>query len=84
MFDHARNVTVLTGVGISAESGVATFRRYRDSGIWGRRGRLVNELSLTELIAKDPKHVWDLLSYRCEMVSHIESSPGHHAVLDLS
>src|SRR5258705_3539672 len=79
MFDRARNVAVLTGAGISAESGVPTFRGGGDSDIWTWRGRPVTELSSAELIATDPKLVWEWFDYRRGMLSSIEAYTGHHA-----
>ncbi|HSF25867.1 MAG TPA: NAD-dependent protein deacylase, partial [Blastocatellia bacterium] len=59
LFDSAKRVAVLTGAGISAESGVPTFRGGGDSEVWTWRGRPVTELSSAELIATDPKLVWE-------------------------
>ena len=64
MFDNARRVAVLTGAGISAESGVPTFRGGGDSSIWTWRGRPVTELSSAELIATNPTLVWEWFDYR--------------------
>ena len=80
IFDQARNVAVLTGAGISAESGVPTFRGGGDSEIWTWRGRPVTELSSAELIATDPKLVWEWFDYRRGMLVSIEPNPGHFAL----
>ena len=50
LFDGARRVAVLTGAGISAESGVPTFRGGGGAEIWTWRGRPFTELSSAELI----------------------------------
>jgi len=82
MFDRARNVAVLTGAGISAESGVPTFRGGGDNEIWAWRGRPVTELSSAEMIATDPKLVWEWFDYRRGMLSSIEPNPGHNALAE--
>jgi NAD-dependent deacetylase len=80
MFENARRVTVLTGAGISAESGVPTFRGGGGSEIWSWRGRPVTELSSAELIAADPKLVWEWFDYRRGLLSNIKPNPGHRAL----
>src|SRR5215471_3921344 len=80
--DRARSITVLTGAGISAESGVPTFRGGGGSEIWTWRGRPVTELSSTELIATDPKLVWEWFDYRRGMLAGLEPNPGHLALAE--
>ena len=82
MFDRARNIAVLTGAGISAESGVATFRGGGGSEIWTWRGRPVTELSSAELISTDPKLVWEWFDYRRGLFSRLEPNPGHLALAE--
>jgi NAD-dependent deacetylase len=80
LFDSARSVAALTGAGISAESGVPTFRGGGGSNIWRWRGRPVTELSSAELMATDPKLVWEWFDYRRGMLLEIEPNPGHFAL----
>ena len=80
MFDGARRVAVLTGAGISAESGVPTFRGGGGSEIWTWRGRPVTELSSAELIASDPRLVWEWFDYRRGMLKDVKPNPGHFAL----
>lgn len=80
MFDCARSVTVLTGAGISAESGVPTFRGGGGAEIWTWRGRPVTELSSAELIATDPGLVWEWFDYRRGMLKDVKPNPGHFAL----
>lgn len=80
MFDGAQSVAVLTGAGISAESGVPTFRGGGGSQIWTWRGRPVTELSSAELIATDPRLVWEWFDYRRGLLSEITPNPGHVAL----
>jgi NAD-dependent deacetylase len=82
MFDRARSVAVLTGAGISAESGVPTFRGGGGSEIWSWRGRPVTELSSAELMATDPKLVWEWFDYRRGMLKDLRPNPGHLALAD--
>jgi len=80
MFDRARRVAVLTGAGISAESGVPTFRGGGGSEIWTWRGRPVTELSSAELMRTDPKLVWDWFDYRRGMLTDVQPNAGHYAL----
>lgn len=80
LFDSARRVVVLTGAGISAESGVPTFRGGGGSEIWTWRGRPVTELSSAELIASDPRLVWEWFDYRRGMLNDVKPNPGHFAL----
>ena len=82
MFDSAQSVTVLTGAGISAESGVPTFRGGGGTEIWTWRGRPITELSSAELIATDPKLVWEWFDYRRGMLAEAQPNPGHYALAE--
>jgi NAD-dependent deacetylase len=75
----ARRVTVLTGAGISAESGVPTFRG--EGGLW--RTFRAEELATPEAFARDPKLVWEWYDYRRRIVSGAEPNPGHRALAEL-
>lgn len=80
-FRDARRVAVLTGAGVSAESGVPTFRGGGGSNaIWEWRGRPVSELSSAELLAADPKLVWEWFDYRRGLVKEVKPNPGHDAL----
>ena len=82
MFDRARNVAVLTGAGISAESGVPTFRGGGDTEIWTWRGRPITELSSAELMATEPSLVWEWFDYRRGMLKDLKPNPGHFALAE--
>ena len=79
-FDNATRVAVLTGAGVSAESGVPTFRGGGDSQIWTWRGRPVTELSSAQLIATDPKLVWEWFDYRRGLLKDCTPNDGHRAL----
>jgi NAD-dependent deacetylase len=82
MFDSAASVAVLTGAGVSAESGVPTFRGGGGAEIWSWRwrGRPVTELSSAELMATDPQLVWEWFDYRRGMLKEVAPNAGHLAL----
>jgi len=73
-------VTVLTGAGISAESGVPTFRGER--GLW--RSYRPEELATPEAFARDPELVWSWYRWRRRELSRCAPNPGHLALADLA
>ncbi len=75
----ARNVAVLTGAGISAESGVPTFRG--EGGIW-KQFRAV-DLATPEAFSLDPKLVWEFYNWRRELVAPLSPNPGHFALAEI-
>ncbi|MDQ3590922.1 MAG: NAD-dependent deacylase, partial [Actinomycetota bacterium] len=60
-FHEATHVVALTGSGISAESGVPTFRDAQ-TGLWERYDPL--ELATPEAFARDPRLVWEWYEWR--------------------
>jgi NAD-dependent deacetylase len=60
----ARNVTVLTGAGISADSGVPTFRGA--DGLW--RTYRAEDLATPEAFERDPRLVWEWYNWRRELL----------------
>lgn len=76
----ARNVAVLTGSGISAESGVPTFREAQ-TGLWARFDP--EELATPEAFARDPRLVWEWYTWRRELVEKAVPNPGHEALAEL-
>ncbi len=77
---EARSVTVLTGSGISAESGVPTFRDAQ-SGLWARYDPL--ELATPKAFARDPKLVWRWYLWRRGLVGAAAPNPGHYALVEM-
>jgi NAD-dependent deacetylase len=69
-------VVVFTGAGISAESGVPTFRG--QNGLWNEFR--VEELATPHAFRSNPQKVWEWYSWRRELVSKIEPNPGHVTV----
>ncbi len=78
---RAQRVVVLTGSGVSAESGVPTFRNAQE-GLWAQYDPL--QLATAEAFLDDPNLVWQWYRWRRELVAKAEPNPGHHAIAQLS
>jgi len=76
---RARSVTVLTGAGISADSGVPTFRG--TDGLW--RNFRAEDLATPEAFARDPRLVWEWYNWRRELIAAKHPNPAHRALADL-
>ena len=76
----ARRVVVLTGAGVSAESGVPTFRDAL-TGLWATFDP--RELATPAAFARNPKLVWDWYAQRRAQVSSVAPNAGHHALAEL-
>jgi len=76
---NAKRVAVLTGAGISAESGVPTFRG--EGGLW-KQYRAV-ELATPEGFARDPELVWEFYNWRRETIGPCSPNPGHFALAEM-
>ena len=70
---RATHVTALTGAGVSAASGVPTFRG--ENGLW-RKVR-AETLATPEAFASDPKLVWEWYDWRRQMIRGVEPNPAH-------
>lgn len=77
---RARRVVALTGSGVSAESGVPTFRDAQ-TGLWARYDPM--ELATPEAFARDPGLVWRWYAWRRELVGGARPNPGHEALAAL-
>ena len=73
----ARFVAVLTGAGVSAESGVPTFRDAQ-TGLWAQFDPL--ELATPAAFARNPRRVWDWYAMRRDMVGRVAPNPAHVAL----
>ena len=76
----ARHVCVLTGAGISAESGVPTFREAQ-TGLWAKYDPL--ELATPEAFERDPELVWRWYQWRRDLVAKAAPNAGHRALAEL-
>jgi len=77
----ARHVFVLTGAGISAESGIPTFRDAL-TGLWSKFRP--EELATPEAFERDPELVWQWYEWRRELVRRAEPNAGHRALVALA
>ncbi|MEM9401591.1 MAG: NAD-dependent deacylase [Pseudomonadota bacterium] len=77
---EARKVFVLTGAGVSAESGIPTFREAQ-TGLWEKFDPL--QLATPEAFMNDPALVWRWYRWRRELVAKAEPNAGHVALTAL-
>ena len=77
----ARHVAVLTGAGISAESGVPTFRDAL-SGLWAKYRP--EDLATPEAFVRNPALVWEWYAWRRELVRSVQPNEGHRALARLA
>ena len=73
---ECRSLCVLTGAGVSAESGVPTFRG--PGGMWRNRDPM--SLATPEAFAADPKTVWEWYQWRRDLIRKCAPNPGHDAI----
>lgn len=71
-------VVVLTGAGISAESGVPTFRG--ENGLWKKFRP--EELATFDAFMANPQLVWEWYEYRRKIIEEIKPNPGHLALVE--
>jgi NAD-dependent deacetylase len=77
---QVQRVTVLTGAGISAESGVPTFRDAQ-TGLWAKYSP--EELATPQAFRRNPQLVWEWYAWRRELVAQAQPNPGHLALAQL-
>jgi NAD-dependent deacetylase len=76
---HEDRVFVLTGAGISAESGLPTFRA--EDGLWA--GNRIEDVCTPEAWDRNPWLVWEFYSKRREAGANAQPNPGHVALAEL-
>jgi NAD-dependent deacetylase len=74
--DRARSVMVLTGAGVSAESGVPTFRG--EGGLW--RSYRAEDLATPRAFRRDPKLVWEWYDWRRGLIGACEPNAAHQTL----
>lgn len=74
-FLNAKSVLVLTGAGVSAESGVPTFRGGGQTAVW--KGMPFDKISSAEMIERDLAAVWEWFDYRRERLQPIRPNAAH-------
>lgn len=75
----AQSIAVLTGAGISADSGVPTFRGV--DGLW--RTYRAEDLATPEAFERDPRIVWEWYNWRRELIATKSPNPAHFALAEL-
>jgi NAD-dependent deacetylase len=77
---NSTSAAVLTGAGISAESGVPTFRGQQ--GLWKKFRP--EQLATMEAFLADPAVVWEWYNWRRQLISETRPNPGHFALRDMA
>jgi NAD-dependent deacetylase len=77
-FDDAKSVLVLTGAGVSAESGVPTFRGGGNSAVW--KGLPFDVISSGAMLERNLPAVWEWFDYRRDVLRALEPNPAHQAI----
>jgi NAD-dependent deacetylase len=73
----AQRIAVLTGAGVSAESGIPTFREAH-TGLWARYDPV--ELASPQAFERDPATVWDWYQWRRRLIAETRPNAGHEAL----
>jgi NAD-dependent deacetylase len=76
----ARRITILTGTGVSAASGVPTFRG--PGGLW--RNFRPEDLATPEAFSENPRLVWEWYDWRRSVIARCQPNPAHQALARLS
>lgn len=76
---EATRIAALAGAGLSAESGVPTFRGA--GGLW--RQYRAEDLATPEAFARNPRLVWEWYDWRRTRIAQAEPNPGHRALAEL-
>src|SRR5947208_5082214 len=76
----ARSVFVLTGAGVSAESGVPTFRGGGNTAVW--KGMPFEVISSAGMLERDLPAVWEWFNYRRGLLEKLKPNPAHQSISD--
>ena len=77
---QAKRIAVLTGAGVSQESGLRTFRDAQ-TGMWAQHRP--EDLASPEAFARDPKLIWDWYAMRRARVGEVDPNPDHLALAEM-
>ena len=80
LLENAQRIVAVTGAGISAESGIPTFRG--PEGLW--KSYRPEELATPEAFARDPQTVWEWYAWRRELIANCSPNPAHLALARLA
>jgi len=78
---QAKHISILTGAGISAESGIPTFREAQ-TGLWAQYDP--EELATRNAFRRHPQLVWAWYNWRRELVRRASPNPGHFALAQMA
>jgi NAD-dependent deacetylase len=76
----AERIVAFTGAGISAESGLSTFRD-KQTGLWAKYRP--EDLATPQAFQRNPRMVWEWYEWRRGVASQAEPNPGHHALAQI-
>jgi NAD-dependent deacetylase len=76
----AKRIMAFTGAGISAESGLSTFRD-KQTGLWAKYKP--EDLATPQAFQRNPRIVWEWYEWRRSFVAEAQPNPGHHALAQL-
>lgn len=77
---YSKRLVVLTGAGVSAESGLPTFRQAQ-IGLWSRYDP--QELATPQAFVANPRLVWEWYAWRRQLITEASPNPAHQALADL-
>ena len=83
LIDHlraAQRSVAFTGAGISAESGLSTFRD-KQTGLWAKYRP--EDLATPQAFQRNPRMVWEWYEWRRGVAANAEPNPGHHALAQI-
>lgn len=78
IFSGAKKIAIITGAGVSAESGVPTFRGA--GGYW--RKWQAQSIATPEAFSRNPSRVWEFYHYRREVMLTKHPNPAHLAIAE--
>lgn len=82
LLKHKRNIIILTGAGLSAASGIPTFRG--NDGLWTKKYKYCDraeDFATRRNFEKRPEEMWEWMHYRFELCQQAEPNEGHKAIL---
>ena len=77
-FRGANRLLVLTGAGVSAESGVPTFRGGGNSAVW--KGMPFDMISSAQMVNRDLQAVWEWFDYRRQLLNSLKPNAAHYEI----